>query len=1190
MKILKRILEKYERGIFQYENPLLDFSCTKIEIKANKDEIVNGSFQIRMPSNDKLEGYLHSSSLRMHCSIGEYYEESNSYQVSYNFDAHSLEEGTSFTGDICFITTLGEYYISFIANISLFCMESSIGKIKNLFHFTNLAKSNWTEAVRMFYAPLFHSVFRGNEQSHINLYRGLAHEVGNEKNLDEFLFLINKKERVDFLVNESEIIIDDIENQSVNRIHIKRNGWGYTNLSIEVSGDFISVEKEQLIDDDFLGNDCSLQFVIDEYSLHPGTNYGEIILFYGIKEISVPITVHQFANSKEKKVLQMKHEAQLIMTTYYIDFRTKTTTAKEWAKRSLELIEKITLEDEKNYIARLYQAQMLISTERNNEAKWILDRIENLLPDDVSPQYHAYYLYLTTLINREQNYVNQVTGIISGYSRVDPQNWRLAWFLLYLAEEYTSNPHKRWKKIEELVMKGSNSPILLVDAVNLMNGNVRFLTKLEGFDLRVINYALKKKIIGKEVFDQILYLLIKVKDCTDQLLFMLFKIYEIWNNNELLEEICKVLIRKNKTDNNYYIWYERAIEKEFRITKLFEYYLIARPITCEKEIPRMILLYFAYDCNLPYEVVGRLYRYIYSRRKENMEMYRSYKNAIIEFIQKQVDAKHMNDDLAFLYEELLTQEMMNQERAESLATIAFLHKIKVEIPQILQIVLIYEQLKGENRYFLQDKETVFPIFGNGYHIFFQDSYGNRYDLENYFTITEWLNPTKVVNLIKPYLIPQIGYSMYMCEDMGEYTIITPEIEYYYANLLNSTQVIGTYKRRIRAKLLPYYYEEDMMQEMDECLLAVPFKETTVSERKELIRFMVLRGMYSQAYDWIIKNGANGMDPKTIYRMASRMIRRGECSKFDEKMLEIIYFAFKNGEKDEFTVGYLVKHFEGMVKELRDIWKAGKEEDLDVHELEERILVQILFSGAYILEKQDIFYEYCKGTTNAKLVDAYLSLHAYEYFVKEKVIDGKMFLYYLPISLEGKEVNEICILALTKYFSENQELIDENARKFIWKVYCEYSNRGIFLPMFVDLSKTEPKMFGLQEKTFIEYRCDPKKEVTIHYILERENEETGQYRKEKMKNVCYGIFVKDFVLFFGETLQYYITEEINGEEQLTESGEISKADIMAENNGLRYFALNDISIANTLQDFETVNRLSEEYSCKAYLTRRLFRMI
>ena len=39
----------------------------------------------------------------------------------------------------------------------------------------------------------------------------------------------------------------------------------------------------------------------------------------------------------------------------------------------------------------------------------------------------------------------------------------------------------------------------------------------------------------------------------------------------------------------------------------------------------------------------------------------------------------------------------------------------------------------------------------------------------------------------------------------------------------------------------------------------------------------------------------------------------------------------------------------------------------------------------------------------------------------------------------------------------------------------------------------------------------------------------------LSEVCEGYYVKRFVLFFGEKLQYYVTEEKDSTWQLTESG-------------------------------------------------------
>ena len=81
--------------------------------------------------------------------------------------------------------------------------------------------------------------------------------------------------------------------------------------------------------------------------------------------------------------------------------------------------------------------------------------------------------------------------------------------------------------------------------------------------------------------------------------------------------------------------------------------------------------------------------------------------------------------------------------------------------------------------------------------------------------------------------------------------------------------------------------------------------------------------------------------------------------------------------------------------------------------------------------------------------------------------------------------------------------------------------------------------------------------------------------------------KEFVLFFGETLQYYITEERNGEEQLTESGNLQKSDIRGEGHDSRYQLVNDIVISKTLEDFDTMDNLLEEYKRKEFLNGKLF---
>ena len=125
-------------------------------------------------------------------------------------------------------------------------------------------------------------------------------------------------------------------------------------------------------------------------------------------------------------------------------------------------------------------------------------------------------------------------------------------------------------------------------------------------------------------------------------------------------------------------------------------------------------------------------------------------------------------------------------------------------------------------------------------------------------------------------------------------------------------------------------------------------------------------------------------------------------------------------------------------------------------------------------------------------------------------------------------------------------------------------------------------------SMVEYRGKEDAIVTIHYCISQDDDAKNGYTRNEMTNVYGGVFVKSFLLFFGETLQYYITEKTDGVDQLTESGSISCNDVDIEPGTDRYNLVNDIALSTTLKDYETALELLEEYKYKEYLVTNLFR--
>ena len=81
-----------------------------------------------------------------------------------------------------------------------------------------------------------------------------------------------------------------------------------------------------------------------------------------------------------------------------------------------------------------------------------------------------------------------------------------------------------------------------------------------------------------------------------------------------------------------------------------------------------------------------------------------------------------------------------------------------------------------------------------------------------------------------------------------------------------------------------------------------------------------------------------------------------------------------------------------------------------------------------------------------------------------------------------------------------------------------------------------------------------------------------------------------MLFFGERLQYYVTEEVNGREMLTLSDSVSVEETISDSLDSRYNILNSMVVAKTLQDDATLMELMEEYVEEDAFAKKVFNII
>jgi hypothetical protein len=872
------------------------------------------------------------------------------------------------------------------------------------------------------------------------------------------------------------------------------------------------------------------------------------------------------------------------------NFSCKKITSRAWLSETGKIIAKMNAIDDKDLEVRLYTAHYYITAGRTNEGKWILDQAAKEALDAPGDTLYSYYLYLTTLCSREDAFINDVSERLEGIFRRNPDNWRIAWLLQYVSEEYTTSSPRKWMMLEEQFTLGCRSPILYLEAMNLLNDSPSILTHLDEYELYVLEYGAKRQIISLNLIDQIVYLAIRVRNFDKRLFRILKTCYEIRPCDEVLEAIVSLLIKGGKTEEYTFEWYARGVERQLRITRLYEYYMMSiytdenGLLPCE--ISKMVLMYFSYQSDLEYDKNAILYRYIHEHKEEYPDLYESYVPQIEKYLMAQLDKGRISKDLAYLYKNLLTRQMVDAANASKVLSSIYTAEFKTSDKRVNGICVVYDKCRGEMHYPLVDGHGYVPLYGSDYAVFLTDHDDNRYAVSIPYTSTKLMLAGKLAGYAIPYIQKgKENLDLFLC-DLGRnaYTIDLENVARY-RDLAESELVRKSCRNEIAGNLVRFYYDNDFTRQLSEYLIGIDPEDLTSASRAEMLELMVLSGIYEKAMDWVKTYGTFGIDPRVILRLCVRLLDRDALDN-GAKELEIAFYAFRSGKYDEQLLNFLIANYNGTAREMRDIWKAAESFGLDTYSLSERILIQMMYSGSYVGEKNQIYESYVRSGANTDIELAFLACNSYDNFVHGKVADKYLFERIERLAQEKLPLDEVCKLSYLRHYASEKKAEEEFNPEVVISFLRELLDQGIFFPFFMDYSELCPDMLQFSDKTMIEYRTNPGTVCVLHYRLA--GGEGNEYHSMEMREMYDGIFVCSFVLFFGEQLQYYVSEERpDGSAITTESGMISKSDIVKNGFNSRYSLINDIMIGETLQDYDTVDALIGEYYKKKYICEKLF---
>jgi hypothetical protein len=245
-------MERFSKGDFEYELPFICLSEEKINITAESGKIYEGSFTVSNGAQRPMKGCVYSSSRLMQPINTSFNDITNT--IVYRFDAVSLKADKEIQGEFSIVSDCGETFLPFIIKTESPCCMSSLGKIRDLFQFANLARMDWSDAKRVFRSDDFEDIFLENEDRYKIIYRNLLKSVSTSQALEEFLIAVHKKAAVKLEIDKTSVEYNVMEESFADRLTLSKNQWGYTEVRVSTDAPFIVLEQKFLWTDRFISN------------------------------------------------------------------------------------------------------------------------------------------------------------------------------------------------------------------------------------------------------------------------------------------------------------------------------------------------------------------------------------------------------------------------------------------------------------------------------------------------------------------------------------------------------------------------------------------------------------------------------------------------------------------------------------------------------------------------------------------------------------------------------------------------------------------------------------------------------------------------------------------------------------------------------------------------------------------------
>lgn len=1177
---MRKRIYRISEDKFDDLKPNIEFDVEQIEDTCFVSDVYSGSIYFKSTNNVKIRGVVYCDN--PYVEISEPWFDKVNVRIDYKIDDYNFKPGESLSGVFTLVAVGIEKKIPFTINYVKRPLEASSGEIHDLSDYVELAQNHFSEAVSLFYSDRFADFVSDLDKRTKLLYRGFKAAPIAAVNVDEFLVATGFKPSMTFDVKERQDTYYEVNENIRSEIEIVRSTWGYIDIKVSCDADFVSIEKESITSDFFLGSIFNMNYYIHKDKMHAGMNFAKISFDY--RDIHKEITIVASTLKEGAEFESKSHEKNVLILKAcrtYEDFRLRKITTSQWCQETLSILDEIAKDEEEDNIQLLTRALLYVTNEQKQEALWIIQDLKRSIEDKGSTQW-AFLLYICTLIEREESYVDKLTDNIESIYREHPEDFRLFWFLLFLRREYIKNPTAKLRDIAQWVADGVDSPILYIEAYYIFVQDPYLISSFDDLTVKTLNWARKKNAISKDIAIQMVHLLETEHSFNPKVLPILDACYEVYPDLQLLLSIVTYILKAKYVDEKFLKWFKLAIEANLHVSGIFEAYMEAIPTYSIDRFPQVLTMFFKYKNDLPYDKKALLYANVILHRAEDHKTYEYYEPAIETFALEQLKLGRLDDNLAVCYQRLLELGIFDSEVARLISELSHKKKIAVISPNVRRVFLYQEEFKAPSIANVSEHKAYINYIGSNGVVFLEDNDGYLFVDDDAYLTEDVLDVTGYTDTLQKLTPVNMASVLKELGDDVKYTEPSEACVEAVKMLLDSKYISSEYLSSLYPKiitLLRFNDEEALIERhfMNEADL----KSLKADVSAAVLEVFISRSKYEEAYYMLTHTNATELKPEAALKLCKYMINENP-EKSDDFLILMAAKLCNEGFAASDLVRYLTRFYVGPTDTMLLIYNNAFEKGEDVVEFSERILTQVLYRDFLSDGIIDVFNSYVARRNNKMIVEAFLTYEAHAFLSEQKEVPEEVFSYIYNRYKKALPVNESMRIALLKYLCLSKDL-DEDDLNMLDMLLADAILRNQYFGFYANCNDKLKIKYHLYDKHFIEISTEKRKSVVITYAINNQNPV-----EEDMIEMYDGIYVKQFILFYGDELKYEIYCDELSDDPI-ESDSMVMIDEPDVKNG-RFALMNSISRFNMYNETGELASALKNYQGLDTVTKDLFSIL